>query len=280
MEEVCAVIATFRPDRSLLHVLQGLQPQVSIVAVIDDASACTYDEIFRSIPSDVIVRRHAENRGIARSLNDGLRIASEHSAPWLLTLDQDSVPDPHMLANMLNLATRCSGTPIGAIAPGRVRIAEQFLSYPLTLRDGLPTTHEVLQSGTIWNVAALNEAGGFNESLGLDAVDAGACLALRKRGYLISVCEDAAIEHRWGDARWVRVFGRSIAVTNHSSDRRATMVRNRIRLAPAEFRQSPTHALRTLRRVAVSSALAVTVESHRWDKAKAAMRGVWQAGGR
>ena len=254
--------------------------ETSIVAVIDDGSPCTYDDIFRSLPESVIVRRHAENAGIARSLNEGLRIGTKHSVPWLLTLDQDSVPGSDMVSALVAATQQQTGAVVGAIAPGIVRIAGQALSYPMTTRHGLLTTHEVLQSGTLWNVAALNDVGGFDEALSMDAVDAGACLALRQQDYLIGVCPEAEIDHHWGDARWIRAFGRAIAVTNHSSERRTTMVRNRLRLAPAEFRQSPVHAFRTLRRVAVSSALAVTVESHPWDKAKAAMRGIWQARGR
>ena len=52
------------------------------------------------------------------------------------------------------------------------------------------------------------------------------------------------------------------------------MVRNRLRLAPAEFAQSPKHALRTLRRVAVNTLLAITVEDDRWAKAKGSARGI------
>ncbi len=279
-EEVCVVIAAFRPERSLLHLAQEIQAEESIVAVVDDGSPCAYDDIFRSLPENVIVRRHARNAGIARSLNEGLHIATKRSVPWLLTLDQDSTPGTEMLTTLLTATRRRAGAAVGAIAPGTVRIAGQCLSYPITPRHGLLTTHEVLQSGTLWNVAALNEVGGFDEGLCMDAVDAGACLALRQQDYVIGVCPEAEIDHHWGDARWIRAFGRDIAVTNHSSERRTTMVRNRLRLAPAEFRQSPVHAFRTLRRVAVSSALAVTVESHPWNKAKAAMRGVWQARGR
>ena len=55
------------------------------------------------------------------------------------------------------------------------------------------------------------------------------------------------------------------------------MVRNRLRLFPAEFAQSPVHALRTLRRVAVNTALAVTIEDDRWAKAKSSARGVFPA---
>ena len=70
------------------------------------------------------------------------------------------------------------------------------------------------------------------------------------------------------------MLGRDVLSSGHSPERRTTMVRNRLRLFPAEFAQSPTHALRTMRRVAVNTALAVTVEDDRWAKAKASARGL------
>jgi len=52
------------------------------------------------------------------------------------------------------------------------------------------------------------------------------------------------------------------------------MVRNRLALAPAEFRQSPVQAARTLRRVAVNLALAATVEEDRTAKVMGGLRGL------
>jgi len=120
--------------------------------------------------------------------------------------------------------------------------------------------------------------GGFDEGLGIDAVDAAACLALRQRGFVIGVVPGIRVEHRIGAGRTVRIAGRSVMVTGHSPQRRTSMVRNRLRLFPAEFRQSPRHALRTLRRVAVNQSLGLLIEGDRWNKVKASIRGITGAG--
>jgi len=73
----------------------------------------------------------------------------------------------------------------------------------------------------------------------------------------------------------VSVLGRKVMATGHSPERRTTIVRNRLRLAPEEFKQDPVHALRTLRRVTMGTLLAVTVEDDRWAKAKASFRGLF-----
>ena len=120
----------------------------------------------------------------------------------------------------------------------------------------------------------MSEIAGFDESFGIDAVDAAACVRLRATGRHIVVVPGAAVGHQLGDSRQVRVLGRTVLATGHSPDRRTTIVRNRLRLAPEEFRESPAHALRTIRRVAMGTALAVTVEEDRWAKAKASIRGL------
>jgi GT2 family glycosyltransferase len=163
---------------------------------------------------------------------------------------------------------------VGAVAAGAIDDASGEIGYPVTWRDGIATTEEVIQTGTLWSVAALSAIGGFDEALGIDAVDAAACLALRRAGLGIVLAPDVRLVHRIGSGRQVRILGRDVLASGHSPERRASILRNRLRLFPAEFAQSPRHGLRTLRRVTVQTALAVTIEEDRWAKAKASVRGL------
>jgi hypothetical protein len=63
-------------------------------------------------------------------------------------------------------------------------------------------------------------------------------------------------------------------VTGHSPERRASMLRSRLRLFPVEFNESPRHALRTIRRVAVNQTLGLFIEGQRWEKMKGTARGL------
>jgi rhamnosyltransferase len=278
--QVLAVVPSYRPNSDeLLALVTELTSQGISVVVADDASPCTVDPLLRAA-ADLGARvvRHASNAGIARSLNDGLRFADEVGARWLLTVDQDSTLPPDYLVALLAAADSAElligPGAVGAVAAGGIADASGALSYPVTNVDGVDTTAEVIQTGTIWAVDALLALGGFDESLGIDAVDAAACLALRKAGMRIVLDPGIEITHRVGDGRQVRVLGRDVLASGHSPERHTTIVRNRLRLFPAEFAQSPTHALRTLRRVAVNTALAVTVEEDRWAKAKGSARGL------
>ena len=279
---VVAVVPTFRPPESTRELLVALGCQVDRVVVSDDASPVISDGFLRAWESlaNVDVIRHDQNRGIARGLNDGLRVAVDLGSEWLLTVDQDSLLPEDYASMMLTQASQrtSAGENLGAIGAEVVTDASGEMTYPLRETSFGPVTEELIQTGTLWNVSEMWAIGGFNERLGIDAVDAAACLALRQRCFTIAVAPGVRIEHRIGAGRTVRIAGRSVMVTGHSPQRRTSMVRNRLRLFPAEFRQSPRHALRSLRRVAVNQTLGLLIEGDRWNKVKGSMRGITGAG--
>ena len=281
---VFTVIPTFRPDNNLLELLSRIASPATPVLVVDDGSPCTSDMLLREVSTlnSVRVQRHRTNRGIARGLNAGLEEAYLSGSTWLLTIDQDSHVDSHYVAELLataNQQTHC-GINIGALGAEVVNDTSGQMRYPLTGDGDFARTEELIQTGTLWNVEALRRAGGFEERLGMDAVDAAACLELRSLGYEIGVSRGLTLQHSIGKARQVLVGDRSIMITGHSPERRASMMRNRLMLFPREFRQSPKHAVRTLRRVFVNQSLGLLVENDRWAKTKGTLRGLSASGKR
>ena len=277
--KVLAVVPTYRPAEELLHLLDVLEPQVSSIVVSDDASPCTFDSNLRDAatkPKTAVIR-NAANAGIARGLNDGLEAARAAHVPWLLTIDQDSGIGAHYVQVLLEAAEKRTslGDRLGAIGAEVIEDQAGSVVYPKRQGPHGPATEELIQTGTLWSVAALAQIGGFDEGLGIDAVDAAACLRLRERGLSIAIAPSLSIRHSLGSAQLVAVLGRSVMVTGHSPSRRTSMLRNRLRLFPAEFRQSPTHAFRTLRRVVTNQTLGLVLESERGPKAKASLKGLF-----
>jgi len=256
-----------------MDIVSSATAQNLTVLISDDGSPATADPVLRSCAhAGAVVVRHARNAGIARGLNDGLLFAVRLGVPWLLTMDQDSTLPPSLTADLLRTAER--GRDIGVVGVETMRDVTGDLAYPTSCQDGLQITEEVFQSGSLWSVSALAALGGFDARLGIDAVDAAACLALRQAGFKVVLAPGTWMEHRYGDGRRLQVLGRSVVATGHSPQRRESMVRNRLALAPAEFRQSPRHALRTLRRVGVNLLLAATVEEDRLTKVAGGLRGL------
>ena len=265
--DVVVVVPTYCPDETTLVLVIGLSAENVPILVSGDASPCTSDPILaeiREVPNTTVIR-HMKNRGIARGLNDGLEHALACGAQWLLTVDQDSQLPSQYLASLLADAHRRTilGERLGALGARAIADASGDMNYPESGTDGFLTTEELIQTGTLWQVDALKDFGGFNEVLGIDAVDAAACLALRQRGWVIGLHEHLQVTHRIGNSRTVTIAGRDVMLTGHSPDRRATMLRNRLRLFPAEFRQSPKHALRTIRRVAVNQGVGLLAARRR-----------------
>ncbi len=277
---VVAVVPTFRPDAADLHaILQALAAHDVPVVVADDASPCTFDATLRSAAAQgATIIRHRRNAGIARSLNEGLEHARRLGAAWLLTVDQDStLPTdylPDLLAACVEAERLLGPDAVGAMAAGSIDDGSGQLSYPVSHSSGVATTAEVIQTGTLWSVHGLLLIGGFDESLAIDGVDAAACVRLRARGRRIVLAPGLTLGHHVGSGRQVTVLGRAVLASGHPPARRTTIVRNRLRLLPEEFAQSPRQAFRTMRRLAVSTVLAVTIEEDRWRKAKASARGV------
>ena len=269
---VAVVVPTYRPELgALLALITTLQTAGQPVLVTDDGSPAIFDPVLRAVSElGVTVIRHERNAGIARGLNEGLGFAVDSGATWLLTVDQDSALPPGYVDSLLPWAV--SG--VGVVAAEHINDASGSIGYPSRLVDGQVITEEVIQTGSLWSVEHMQVVGGFDESLGIDAVDAAACLRLREQGLKVVLAPDVSLAHRLGNARQVRIFGKTMLATGHSAARRTTMVRNRLKLAPAEFRQSPLHAFRTLRRVAVNVALGALVEEDRLAKAKAGLRGL------
>ena len=259
---VVVVIPTHRPPETLSELVAELSPLGPIV-ISDDCSPVTFDGILRGLSQPrVTVLRHSTNQGIARALNEGLAEAKHQGATWLLTLDQDSWLSSSSAQALLASGSQQSidsARPVGVIGAGSVHLQGGATLYS----PDTPNVHpvpEVIQSGSLWSVQALNSIGGFRTDFIMDAIDADACLRLRERGYSVLIDRKVEVNHCLGNVQPTRLLGRQILVTRHPPQRLRRMRRNRFRLFPAEFWQSPSNAMRTIRRVAINEVLS------RWSR--------------
>ena len=125
-----AVIVTYKPDLAALEAqLARLRPQVSAIAIIDNASDEAVRIALRDLAKrfDAMLLENENNLGIATALNQGIACAREKGASHVLLMDQDSLPANDMVEKLHAALARLSmHEKVAAVGP----VAED-------LRDGV-----------------------------------------------------------------------------------------------------------------------------------------------
>lgn len=242
--DVCAVLVTWLPDPAVLvEVLAALVPQVGQVALVDNASLdpglrdrCTGEH-------RVAVLTLPGNHGLASALNAGIRHARDlPGISHVLLMDQDSVPEPGMVAALRAAWDRRAGTErVAAVGPC-FRDAREAADAPF-VRIRFPFNRKLrcdggaadircdflISSGCLIPRAVLDEIGGMDDALFIDNVDLEWCFRAAAHGYtLYGVCA-ARLRHRLGDARH-RILGLPRGIVVHPPRRLFYMMRNRVLL--------------------------------------------------
>ena len=216
VEPVFAGVVTFNPDIDLLlDNLRAVSPQVACVLVFDNSSAnigdvrTVVDEIENA---ELIESPH--NIGIAGALNRIALRAIESGCRWLVTLDQDSVCAPAMVATLRQYAN--DGTPLVTpfIVDRNKMTLESYirLSLPDVQYFRRAAVKGAITSGALVDLTTLDELGGFDERFFIDAVDYDLNRRLLSAGYRIARANSTYLLHEVGEARktWLRTPRRSM----------------------------------------------------------------------
>lgn len=281
---VHAVVVSYRSDPERLALqFERLLQQVSAIVWVDNASGDGLRTLDGRWPAE---RLHPiwldDNLGIGTAQNRGMEHALALGATHVLLMDDDSLPAPDMVAQLLAaLATCPQAAAVGACHVDPRRQAERT---PFSMVSGarlrwLPCTDasqvwevdHVIASGCLIPAPALRAVGRMREDFFIDWVDTEWCLRARGRGWRIyGVCA-ALLEHTLGD-QVVRVLGREIP--RHAPWRHYYQARNFVlMLRSSQTGQVSTihMAYRQLKRFLVFS----TLVPGRWQYFRMWLRGLW-----
>ena len=101
--KIAAVVVLYHPEAEpLSSLVAALMEQVGLVYLVDNSTSLSVDAEKLSKQSGRLryLPNHA-NLGIATALNIAARRALQDGCELLLTMDQDSLPAPDMVARML-----------------------------------------------------------------------------------------------------------------------------------------------------------------------------------
>ena len=245
-KDVVGVLVTYFPDADRLAArIAAIRKQLGRVVVVDNGSPIEVIRQIRPNCDDLVeCIMLGENRGIAAAQNIGIDWARSSGASYVLLLDQDSDPEPCMVATLRRAANdmESQGMRPGLLAPvfideRRSKLATFFRFDRLRMRrfgcgagQRVVQTDAAIASGSLISLRALEKVGGMREDFFIDLVDIEWCLRARDRGFrLYGVC-DAVLGHRLGE-KPRSIAGRS--VTHHSPLRNYYFFRNAVWL----FRQ-------------------------------------------
>lgn len=247
---VCAVAVTWHPDIARLDaMLRAVTPQVGAFALVDNASGDPALAAMAARHPRTTLLPQAANLGLAAAFNAGIAWARRHGFRHVLLLDQDSLPDAAMVAELLQALDALSvQMKVAAVGP-RFRDMEEPHDAPF-VRIGFPFNRKLhcddacaetvrcdflISSGCLIPLDVLDAVGGMDETLFIDNVDLEWCFRARAAGYaLYGVCA-ARMRHRLGDSRR-RLPGIPRGVIVHGPRRLFFIMRNRLLL----YRRSST----------------------------------------
>jgi rhamnosyltransferase len=243
--KVSSITVAFNPTpERLAEQVRALQGEVGDIIVVDNASSTAVSRLPQLAGLPMRCLTMPDNKGVAHGFNAGIAAARSNGSEFVLLLDDDSVPTPGMVEELLAACRGRSvegGAPVAAVGP-RVQDSRDPHDYPFIRLGWLRNQHVrcsdapgeviscdfLISSGSLMPIDAFAAVGEFDEGLFIDSVDLEWCCRARARGHaLYGVCS-ARLDHRLGDRRHA-VFN-TFELIVHSPERVYYMTRNRFLL--------------------------------------------------
>lgn len=269
-----AAIVSFRPDESLIELIDILGRHSIYVLVIANEDNGVSRQILSSLPAEFNgeVICNPQNMGIAYALNQALHYGIENKFDRMITFDQDSLPLECYFEEIEFHEEFCEAhRNVAVVSPTLVTFdgAEIRTDSHYGVSDAqyffVTTT---VTSGSMFDLQPLAEVGGFAADFFIDYVDHEVCLKLRKYGYMAVRSTRARIEHRIGTHRAASIFGKNFSLTEYNPHRHYFIARNRILTYRRYFRFFPAWILRDAAISTIWTFLTLTLETNRVGKVR------------
>lgn len=248
----CAIVVTYKPDITALLKLLGQLNKETDFYVIDNGSP-EFDKLAESITvyercKDLL--RLAENEGLAKALNMGIRKAKEDGCDYVFLFDQDSSLCNLFVDRMISAyqdACQYSQKGIAAVGP-RIINPQTMRQTPFKLFNRLmlrsdrqfaeTETHFVadflITSGSLLILKHMEEIGDMKESYFIDNVDLEWCFRAKSMGFDLIGTDEAVLYHAIGE-RSLHPLVKAGIMAQHNPARTYYSSRNRTHLYSVNY---------------------------------------------
>ena len=281
-KQICAIITTYRPESDLVECVQRLTPQVAEIVIVDDGD--TEENVeklsrwFNGVPM-VTVWHQSGNYGIAAALNVGVKIAREKGFTWLLTLDDDSIPDSDMVERLCEHLARIEGSQsVGIIGMKPTTINRStssprrgYYSHPWLDKRGIIT------SGSLFSLQTYATVGPFREEFFIDSVDYDFCMRARAKGFRVIQVQECGFKHSLGQNEKFKLGIFTINFESHSPARLYYAFRNSTILAKEYIRRDPLYSCAVVLSQSKTVMRIMFLQKNKYKKLFAIIRGFMAA---
>jgi len=282
---LCAVVVLYQPDADVVENLRALTRECDRVVVADNGCPVDLRDRLEALPR-VTWLPMAGNVGVATALNCGLEWARAQGFAWGLAFDQDSRPKLGMVRAlwlsaqaMPQAAVICPQVQEEGSEPANYRWVTKHSALPFLFKRvactgrNLPAVTMAVTSGSLFDLAAWDKLGRFEDGFFIDYIDTDYCLRVIRAGRSVAVSGGAVLRHRLG-ARQDRVLmGRNFRPMNHAPFRHYYMARNRVSVWRRHAFAVPHWAVFDFCFAWYNLARVLMFEAQRWAKVKAILRG-------
>lgn len=290
LSSICAVVVTYNPDlTTLASLLAILAKQVTITVVVDNGSSkdcVAWIEAHQE--ENILPLLLNENLGVAEAHNHAIRWAQKNGMTHVVLFDQDSLPFPDMIGQLLadEIKLLQRGEQVAAVGPQyhdprHPRPAPFFRfsglkSIKIHCKNGESVPHQtdfLISSGMLIRLSVLNVVDLMDTSLFIDYVDIEWCLRVKYMKYkCFGVCA-ARMSHTLGDRVVSWQNGKRI-IPIHSPLRNYYLIRNAILLYKRKY-VSTTWALSDAYRLLLKYAIFSLLIPPRFLNFKMMTLGLW-----
>ncbi|GGP50182.1 glycosyltransferase family 2 protein [Shewanella saliphila] len=201
-----AILVVYNPDLALTErLLTRLYGQTEEVIIIDNSPK---PHNFKKVIEHYTYLHFPENIGIAAAHNAGIVHLLKLGCEYAILLDQDSLIPSDMVFNLSSLlkASKAMKQEIVAIGPRihcsfsdksvRSLVQREVFDY-----EQLVGVTQIIASGMMIDLSAIDEVGLKDESLFIDGVDHEWCWRARSMNLSIARAKQVEMIHRLGDSR-------------------------------------------------------------------------------
>lgn len=227
--DISAGIVLYNPDTDRLKEnINAIINQCTHIYLIDNGSDNINNisdllEEYNDLKITVIYNQ--KNMGIASALNQLTEAAKKDNFNWILTLDQDSVSPLNIIKEFKKYTNKNN---VGMLCPV---ICDRNKDKIIKAEEGYIEVKECITSGSLLNINAWDEIGGFDDNMFIDGVDFDICYRLRQASYRILCVQSVVLLHELGHIEYHRFLFWKVIVKNHSAFRKYYIARNIIYIA-------------------------------------------------